>query len=188
LTQYLAARESVATNIPQDILGWCSGHPLCVPFEYEGRRVEVTPLNPASFEIKCGDFIQDVRVGNWSSGQAQYALKSGRKTVRWHISSLAEIYVQIGAANYHLFNNLALPPAHEVPVGQGDIIAPLHGALTELLVSKGDDVEVGTRLAVVEAMKMQHDILADVSGMVEEVLAKVGDQVSANAPLFKIKT
>jgi len=188
LTQYLAARESVATNIPQDILGWCSGHPLCVPFEYEGRRVEVTAHNAARFKIICGEINQDVRVEHWSSGQAQYALQSGRKTVRWHISSLAEIYIQMGAANYNLINGLALPPAHEVSVGQGDIIAPLHGALTELLVSKGDDVVIGTRLAVVEAMKMQHDVLADVSGTLEEVFAKVGDQVSANAPLFKIRT
>jgi biotin carboxyl carrier protein len=49
-------------------------------------------------------------------------------------------------------------------------------------------VKLGTRLAVVEAMKMQHDILADMAGTVEEVFAKAGDQVAANAPLFKLKT
>jgi geranyl-CoA carboxylase alpha subunit len=187
LTQYLAARESVAMSIPQDVLGWCSAHPLPHPFVYEGKRVEVTSIAPDRFHLQCGEFNQDVHVENCSVGQAQYALGSGRKNIHWYMSTPAEIYFQIGAANYHLTNSLAVPPVREDAIGQGDIAAPLHGALTEVFVAKGDEVKIGARLAVVEAMKMQHDILADIAGVVEEVFAKVGDQVSTKALLFKLK-
>ena len=187
LTQYLAARECTAMSMPQEVLGWCSAHPLPHPFEYEDKRIEVTSIAPDQFHLQCGEFNQDVHVENWSAGQAQYALSSGRKNIHWYMATPAEIDFQIGAANYHLTNNLAVPSVREAAIGQGDIAAPLHGALTEIFVTKGDKVKIGARLAVVEAMKMQHDILADMAGAVDEVFAKVGDQVSANALLFKLK-
>lgn len=186
LTNYLAERESFAQNIPQEILGWCSAKPLPHCSEYEGKRVEITSLGQDRFAVKCGESDFDIRVESWSAGQAQYAVGSGRKNIYWHMTKPSEIYLQIGAANYHLTNTLAVPAAREVAVGQGDIIAPLHGALTEVFVVKGAAVEIGARLAVVEAMKMQHDILADMAGTVEEVFGEVGMQVSANAALFKI--
>ena len=187
LTHYLAGRDSGSSNIPNEILGWHSAHQLPHPFEYEGRRVEVTSIESDVFNLKSGDFDQDVRVEAWSSQTAQYGLKAGRKKIHWHVTKPSEIYFQTEAANFHLTNTLAIPAAREVSIGQGDIVAPLHGALTEVFVAKDDVVQVGTRLAVVEAMKMQHDILADISGQVEDVLAKVGDQVSTNAPLFKLR-
>jgi geranyl-CoA carboxylase alpha subunit len=99
----------------------------------------------------------------------------------------AEIYIQLKSETYHLTNLLAVPAAKDVSSGQGNIIAPLHGALTEILVAKGDIVKVGARLAVIEAMKMQHDILADMDGTVSEIFAEAGSQVQAKAPLFKLE-
>ena len=186
LTQYLAGREKIAKNISQEVLGWCSAHPLPHPFEYQGKRIEIRSRGSELFAIKCGESNFEVTVEKWVEGRAQYTLSSGRRNIHWHMTKPSEIYLQIGSANYHLINSLATPTAREAVVGQGDIIAPLHGALTEIFVAKGDAVKVGTRLAVVEAMKMQHDILADTAGMVEEVFAEVGTQVSANAQLFKI--
>lgn len=188
LTQYLSARERAAVNIPPEIMGWCSAHPVSQPFEYDGKRVEIRAVESKLFVANCGGSDIEMRVENWTDGQAQYALTSGRKTLSWLVRDAAVIHLQIGAANYQLTNSLAIPAVRETLAGQGDIIAPLHGALIEIFVAKDDVVDVGSRLAVVEAMKMQHDILADVSGKVEEIFAEVGAQVSANAPLFKIKT
>ena len=186
LTQYLAERDKVAQHIPKEVLGWSSAHPLPQPFEYEDKRVEVTSIGSDVFSLKCGESNFKARIESWSASRAQYILSTGRKNVHWHINSPAKIYMQIEAANYQLTNALAIPAAREASIGQGDIIAPLHGALTEVFVVKGDAVEIGARLAVVEAMKMQHDILADMAGTVEGVFAEIGAQVSANSPLFKI--
>lgn len=186
LTQYLALRERSQVNVPNELMGWNSAEPLAHPFQYEGHRVDIIAQTADRFSLTCGAYKTDVRVESWEPGTVSYLLKSGRKTLRWHMLSPAEIYIQIDAVSFHLINTLAIPAAREDAIGQGNITAPLHGSLTEILVEKGGAVEIGAKLAVVEAMKMQHDILADMSGTISEVFAEVGTQISANAPLFKI--
>jgi geranyl-CoA carboxylase alpha subunit len=48
-------------------------------------------------------------------------------------------------------------------------------------------VSRGHRLAVLEAMKMQHDILADVDGVISQIAARPGEQVVANDLLITIE-
>lgn len=53
-------------------------------------------------------------------------------------------------------------------------------------VAKGDRVEAGDKLAMIEAMKMQHEIKAPVSGTVSAVLKAAGNQVTDKALLIEI--
>ena len=62
----------------------------------------------------------------------------------------------------------------------------MHGNLIEVCVASGDQVTPGTRLAVLEAMKMQHDVRAAVAGKVERIAASVGAQVADGALLVEI--
>ncbi|MCO6362865.1 acetyl-CoA carboxylase biotin carboxyl carrier protein subunit, partial [Paracoccus sp. 08] len=48
-------------------------------------------------------------------------------------------------------------------------------------------VAAGDRLAVLEAMKMEHSLTAAADGVVAEVLAQAGDQVEAGAPLIRLE-
>ena len=68
----------------------------------------------------------------------------------------------------------------------GQITAPMHGALLEVCVVVGDNVAPGSRLAVLEAMKMQHEILAAAAGVVTEVPVAAGTQVKAGDLLVSI--
>lgn len=56
--------------------------------------------------------------------------------------------------------------------------APMPGQIVEVSVEVGEKVEVGDRLMVLEAMKMQQSIFATVSGKVESLGASLGDQVT----------
>jgi 3-methylcrotonyl-CoA carboxylase alpha subunit len=47
-------------------------------------------------------------------------------------------------------------------------------------------VQKGQRVAVVEAMKMEHALVAPADGIVAEVAAKVGAQVAEGAKLLTI--
>jgi biotin carboxyl carrier protein len=73
-------------------------------------------------------------------------------------------------------------------VGDGRVVAPMHGSLLEVAVAVGDSVSKGQLLAVLEAMKMHYEIVAEVDGEVVEVSAVVGDQVAVDAVLVEIKT
>jgi 3-methylcrotonyl-CoA carboxylase alpha subunit len=51
--------------------------------------------------------------------------------------------------------------------------------LLELLVAPGERVEKGSRLAVLEAMKMHHVIVAALAGTVTQLHATPGTQIAA---------
>jgi len=70
----------------------------------------------------------------------------------------------------------------------GDAIlrSPMHGKVLALFVEQGQTVEKGDRLAIVEAMKMEHSLTATRAGEVTEIAAAVGDQVGEGDKLIVI--
>ena len=48
----------------------------------------------------------------------------------------------------------------------------------------GERVAQGARLAILEAMKMEHTLTAGLTGTVAEIRVQTGDQVTAGAPLI----
>jgi 3-methylcrotonyl-CoA carboxylase alpha subunit len=72
-------------------------------------------------------------------------------------------------------------------VGDGVIRAPMHGRVLELLASAGDKVAAGQRLAVIEAMKMEHTLRAPFAGIVQQVPVGIGAQVVEGAQIMLIE-
>ncbi|MGC1356203.1 MAG: biotin carboxylase N-terminal domain-containing protein [Xanthobacteraceae bacterium] len=70
--------------------------------------------------------------------------------------------------------------------GDGTVRAPMHGKLLGLFVRAGDSVAVGQRLAVIEAMKMEHTLRAPIAGTVTEVAVNEGTQVVEAAKIMVI--
>ncbi len=61
------------------------------------------------------------------------------------------------------------------------------GLVKAVFVEAGQTVAEGDRLAILEAMKMEHSLLAARDGIVAEVLADDGDQVEAGAALIRLE-
>ncbi|MGL6043425.1 MAG: acetyl-CoA carboxylase biotin carboxyl carrier protein subunit, partial [Sandaracinobacteroides sp.] len=68
----------------------------------------------------------------------------------------------------------------------GQITAPMPGRLIGLFVKAGDVVKAGDRLAVLEAMKMEHRLTAPYDAIVDAVSAIEGAQVSEGALLVTL--
>jgi geranyl-CoA carboxylase alpha subunit len=68
-----------------------------------------------------------------------------------------------------------------------DVLAPMNGKVVAVLVSEDARVEKGQRLAVVEAMKMQHELTAGCRGTVARIAVKPGDQVAARQLLVELR-
>ena len=76
---------------------------------------------------------------------------------------------------------------HRISHDDGGVIrAPSPSVVVSIDVEPGDRVEVGDRLAVIEAMKMETVISARFSGRVREVLIRENLQVTTGAPLMVI--
>jgi acetyl-CoA/propionyl-CoA carboxylase biotin carboxyl carrier protein len=63
--------------------------------------------------------------------------------------------------------------------GTGAITVPMQGTIVKVFVETGQSVEVGQKLCVLEAMKMENSITSDVAGIVKEIRVSAGEAVSA---------
>jgi 3-methylcrotonyl-CoA carboxylase alpha subunit len=71
--------------------------------------------------------------------------------------------------------------------GGGLTLSPMPGLVKAVFVAPGQAVVAGDRLAVLEAMKMEHTLSAARDGIVAEVMAAAGDQVEAGAALIRLQ-
>ena len=69
--------------------------------------------------------------------------------------------------------------------GDAELTSPMPGAVVAVSVNDGAEVEAGTVVVTVEAMKMEHALAAPVDGVVE-LLVAAGDQVKVGQPLARI--
>jgi len=71
--------------------------------------------------------------------------------------------------------------------GHGGLVrAPMHGKVLAVLVEEGAAVTRGQRLAIIEAMKMEHTIVAPIDGVVNEIAVAADAQVAEGAKLMLI--
>jgi 3-methylcrotonyl-CoA carboxylase alpha subunit len=75
---------------------------------------------------------------------------------------------------------------HEADDSGGLVKSPMHGKVVAVFVVEGESVEKGQRLAVVEAMKMEHVLVARRAGVVAEVAVDAGQQVPEGAKIVVI--
>jgi 3-methylcrotonyl-CoA carboxylase alpha subunit len=80
-----------------------------------------------------------------------------------------------------------LQRAHSAEAGADIVLAPMPGLVKAVFVAPGDLVALGARLAIVEAMKMEHTLTAARTGRVAEVLTNAGAQVEAGAALVRLE-
>ncbi|HMU43837.1 MAG TPA: biotin/lipoyl-binding protein [Ignavibacteriaceae bacterium] len=72
------------------------------------------------------------------------------------------------------------------PKGTGFIKSPLPGVILDVYVKEGDVVKIGTKLLMLEAMKMENNINADKDGVVKSIKIKTGDSVLEGDTLIEI--
>ena len=66
------------------------------------------------------------------------------------------------------------------------VIAPMPGIVTQVRVSVGDHVAAGDRIAVMEAMKMEHVLRAPRAGEIANIAVAQGDHVEAGAVMVSL--
>jgi 3-methylcrotonyl-CoA carboxylase alpha subunit len=68
----------------------------------------------------------------------------------------------------------------------GTVRAPMHGKVIGLFVEKGARVARGQRLAIIEAMKMEHTVVAPLDGTVAEILVTTDAHIVEGAKIVVI--
>ena len=141
--------------------------PLGLPLSVDGERVEARiewHAEGARVSLPGHDIAEgehEILLAEAERG-TYLALHNGRQTA---VSLFDPFSVDLDAA-----------------AGSGGVVkAPMHGKLIALFVAPGETVTKGQRLAIVEAMKMEHVLTAPRDGTVIEVVGEPGAQVAEGA-------
>ena len=102
------------------------------------------------------------------------------------IAAADAVYVlRLGRQTKVSLRDLALDEAGDSSAG-GVVRAPMHGKVLSILVEKGNRVTRGQRLAIIEAMKMEHTLVAPMDGTVAEIAVAQDAQVGEGAKVMVI--
>ena len=76
--------------------------------------------------------------------------------------------------------------AHDLG-GDGVVRAPMNGKIIAVFAEPGQRVKKGVRIALMEAMKMEHSLTAPIDGIVTQVAAAAGTQATEGTVLARIE-
>ena len=149
-------------------------------FQLTGSRVGALPLTvdgePAEAKVTFGAERPTVAVDGvpaaldataFETTDTIYVLRNGRQTVVRR--------ADLGAGDL------------DGGGGDGRVRAPMHGKVLALLVGNGEQVVKGQRLAIIEAMKMEHALTAPRDGRIAGVAVTAGSQVAEGANLMIVE-
>jgi 3-methylcrotonyl-CoA carboxylase alpha subunit len=124
-------------------------------------------FDKGGMQVMVGDDAPAGDATAFAAGHDVYVLRHGRQT-RVRLKDVAVAAADAGG-------------------GDGVVRAPMHGRVLELFVGIGDSVTSGQRLAVIEAMKMEHTLRAPFAGTVRQVAAVAGAQVVEGGEIVVIE-
>ncbi|WP_120635916.1 acetyl/propionyl/methylcrotonyl-CoA carboxylase subunit alpha [Ruegeria sp. EL01] len=158
-----------------------------------------SPLHRAAQLMQGGEVVDlDVQVEGpnrqiWHVGEVQVIAQ--RRDGRWHVDGRPMPNVAISGTEITVFQDYgqvfeSVDPLDRDISAAGDtnvIEAPMPGLVKAVFATAGQVVSEGDRLAILEAMKMEHSLLAARDGVVAEVLVEPGAQVEAGAALVRLE-
>ncbi len=141
---------------------------ISVPVVSEGERASATvTYDKDGMHVAIDGTAPAVDASVFEADDEVYVLRHGRQTrVRLQDVSTA---------------------AAEAGTGDGVIKAPMHGKVLQLFAADGDTVTEGQRLAVIEAMKMEHTLRAPFDGVVGKIAVVASAQVVEGGEIMVIE-
>ncbi len=157
------------------------------------------PLHRA-VQLRWQDEILDMDVQVESAQRQQWQVSSDRLEALknggvWTIDGKPMPKVSVSGSTVTVFDAYGISfevidPLDRDSSAAGDtnvVEAPMPGLVKAVFAEAGQSVNEGDRLAILEAMKMEHALLAARDGIVAEVLAQAGSQVEAGAALVRLE-
>ncbi|MCF3592807.1 ATP-grasp domain-containing protein [Rhodobacteraceae bacterium LMO-12] len=179
-----------ASLLPDDqLLGFASDGGRAVPIDLMLDSGVITlsarALGADRWDVSGEGWRHIVEIESSDGVRVQLVVDGRREQVFQAPDGAGGLYLQRGAGAVHLARYRAgRKMAEERQVGV--VVAPMPGQVIAIDVAVGDLVTRGQRLAVLEAMKMQHLLVAECDGVVQEVTVVKDAQVAAGQVIIVI--
>lgn len=182
------AASGAALGVADELMNWSSAAPLGSFYSFVMDAEVVTVVIRAvadGFTATKGDVVIAIADLSVSETKAQATLNGHRVSAAF-VSAPDKLHLSL--SDRDLTVDIHRPGgAGDAAGGGGRVTAPMHGVLLEVLVTEGEEVSAGQKLAILEAMKMQHEILATIDGKVTSVTGAVGAQTGAGDLIMEIE-
>ncbi|XOV77722.1 MAG: acetyl-CoA carboxylase biotin carboxylase subunit [Aestuariibacter sp.] len=162
-------------------------HQQMIVVEVAGEQFSINithmdAMQPNQFQMELDGKI--VRVSGELKGEQLKANINGhRLSATFVVNDIdASLYMHNKAIHFkEILPDLGIDDAQDEA---GGFTAPMNGTVIKLLASTNQELEAGTPLLIMEAMKMEHTIKAPVKGTVSEFYYQEGDLVDGGAELL----
>ena len=130
-----------------------------------------------------------VRLEDYPRGRIRATVNGEERIVSILGETASALTLKIGGQRSTFERPPALSPSRERVSSPlldqaGLLLSPLPGLVLSIEVSEGDEVELGTPLVTIEAMKMESIIRADRRAKIREIVARRGESVRKGQPLL----
>ncbi len=194
VVQFLRAQDHALTasvHVVPGLAGWSHSGVLVSRYQYEFGETSydliLHPHTDGQILVRHGEDVLPVTILERDHAQAVLSIAGRRYRVAFVAQGDAVVHLAMGTQTMRFENRIATAGLSEEAGGSGDVRAPMHGKVLEIFVTEGSVVEAGARLAVLEAMKMQHELVADLGGTVRTIRVAAGTQVGADDVLIEIE-
>ncbi len=182
------AASVAALGVADELMNWSSARPLgsFYSFVVNGEKLTVV-IRPEgdSLIATIGDTAFLLANLDIQDACASATIEGKRVTARYVVDS-DKLYLSLAEKDLSLEIFRAAASATSAG-GGGRVTAPMHGVLLEVLVTEGEAISAGQKLAILEAMKMQHEIIATIDGKVAAISGAVGAQMAAGDLIMEIE-
>jgi propionyl-CoA carboxylase alpha chain len=148
------------------------------------RRFEVhyRSLRDGSFDLADQG---SARIHMWHENSLDVEINGRRRCARV-THDHDRLYVQVARGTLEFTVEPRFAPRH-VDLTPGGLSAPMPGLVLDVKITRGEHVDAGATLVVMEAMKMEHVIVAPYAGTVREVLVATHQQVASGEELLALE-
>lgn len=175
-----------ALGIAPELLDWGSAAPLVSVVQYHQQQVTVTALGDGCYQADVMADSIHICLRQLTPSYAKLTL-AGRGLAVHYLCQGDDIHLATPTQTWRLTDSAQASQAPgEEATGAAAVRAPMHGQLLEILVTEGATVAKGEKLAILEAMKMQHEITAEAPGTVARLVATPGSQLAADDLILEL--
>ena len=172
-----------APLVSHELLDWSSRGRAVSTRDYRidelevGVRIETLGAGQYQVLFESEEFL--VEFMGMSDTRCELQINGWRENFNFVHESPATLHLANATYSLSLTDYARVSPEGVDAAAGGTVVAPMHGLLLAIEVSENETVIKGQRLAVLEAMKMQHEITAPGDGVVVEAPGVAGRQVAA---------
>ena len=162
--------------------------------DVEGKRIPVTIADAEANKIKGTVDGKPFAAEFISHDEHQFKLMLNGKTevVYCSVDEDQHTIVNFHGLNFHCYRLDQLNPntdysRKEQANDRSRLVSPMPGKVVKINVKEGDEVEEGTVMIVVEAMKMENNIVATAKAKVKKVLVVENEMVDNKKQLIELE-